>query len=232
MYRKLVCTIVGYEQDGRILELIETLRNCRKAGLAPRVFLSNPPAGKEQSRINQKKARDWAMSQDADLLFLEDDLIFNDKLFHYFLNRTMQEHKDDVVFFYAHDTSSDSHLFYDNKTIELIKNPNKKIPPFFYKFPNYERLHFGQAVYIPLRVLKLMTGVLRDYVRSGSGELMPTDSLVSLTLSNRRYGWIGLIDAYVTLPHPVQHRHVRIGREGENEGRDAGRKRSLSFGRG
>jgi len=230
MDRNFVCTIVGYEQDGRILELIETLRNCKNVGLNPKIFLSKPPAGKEQSRINQKRARDWAISQNADLLFLEDDLIFNRELFTYFLNRTLNEHRNDVVFFYSHDTSQDSHLFYDEKIIEVIKNPSKKIDYQFYKFIGYERLHFGQAVYIPLRVLKLMSGMLRKYYRR-KRELLPTDALLSLTLSFRPPGWEGEVSAYVTLPHPVQHRHARNGRENEHEGRDI-KKVSLSFGRG
>jgi len=230
MHRELVCSIVGYEQDGRVMELIKTLRNCKRVGLSPRIFLSSPPAGKEQSRINQKRARDWAIKKESDLIFLEDDLIFNDKLFEYFLDVTLREYKNDVVFFYSHDTAQDFHFLYDKDMLSLVKNPSKKISNQFYKFISYERLHFGQAVYIPLRVLKLMSGTLKQYYKKNR-ELLPTDALLSLTLTKKPVGWEGNVNAFVTLPHPIQHTHARNGRENENEGRDT-QKRSLSFERG
>lgn len=230
MSRPLVSTIVGYEQDGRVLELVDTLRNCKSAGLNPRIFLSRPPAGKEQSRINQKRARDWAMRQGADLLFLEDDLIFNNKLFNYFFNETMLHHRDDVVFFYSHDSFPAFHLLFDNEFARVIKDVSKKIDVGFYDFVSYERLHFGQAVYIPNRVLHLMSFYLRLYARRTGGELLPTDALLSHTLTKIRHTKKH-VNAYVTLPHPVQHRHVRSGRESENEGSDKS-KISFTFKRG
>ena len=136
-----------------------------------------------------------------------------------------------MVFFYAHDTSNNSHRFYDNEILPIIKNPTKKISPQFYKFIKCEKMYFGQAVYIPLRVLKIMTGVLRSYYKEKK-ELIPTDALLSLSIISMAHsGWAGKIDAYVTLPHPIQHRHARNGRELENEGSDD-KKYSLSFERG
>lgn len=230
MLRPLVATMVGYEQDGRLLELMKTLRGCKLAGLNPRIFLSNPPAGKEQSRINQKRARDWAFSQGADLLFLEDDLIFNDKLFEYFFNETLLHHRDDVIFFYSHDSLLAHHSLFPFEFSRAITNPTYPIDIGFYEFFSYSRLHFGQAVYIPNYVLHLMSLYLRLHARRTNGSLLPTDALLSYTLDKIRHSKRH-VNAYVTLPHPVQHKHVRSGREAENEGAD-GIKISLTFARG
>lgn len=224
MERKIIATMVGYEQDGRILELANSLRQIKNAGLEPAVFLSKPPAGREQSRLNQKRARDYALNEGADLFFFEDDIDVNLPLFNYFFSELLNNYRDKVVFFYSHDSSTFLRDMFEADIVMRIINPKKRLEKGFYKFKSTRRLYFGQAVYIPNHVLPLMALTLREHANETRGELLPTDSLLSKTLTKFN------LDAFVTLPHPIQHRHVRNGRELELEGRDE--KFSRSFQRG
>jgi hypothetical protein len=209
---RFVSTIVGCNFEGRDKELYKSLEQIHELGVKPEIFWSGLPVGKEQSRINQKRARDWAVSQGKDLLFFEDDIDINIPLFRFFLPRAVSRTDGCPTFFYAHDNSLFLKNYYESDVIKKVLNPEEYISPSVFKVPIVKRLFFAQAVYIPFTTLVLMSDTLRDYSRGNNGELIPTDMLLTLTLQKHK------MNAFITLPHPVQHRHVRIGRENESEG--------------
>lgn len=177
-----------------------TLPQLEAAGLQPRVFLSpcddTQPAGGRGNALVSAKALRAALEARADLLFCEDDIDLAPD-FPRFLS--LARASGTVTYLYLHDVG---HYMADRYGLALAHaiQRGEPIDAGLYPLQKQVELSGAQCIYVPFETLTdLPIGVLE----AGA---MPIDRWLSLYLQH-----LG-VTPLVALPHPVQHRQVRVAR--------------------
>lgn len=198
MSTSLVATIISCQQ--RTESRAVTTRQLEAAWLTPVSFLSpcEPPrsAGNRENALVSARALRHAQAAGGDLLFCEDDINLAID-FPRFLNLARQAKR--VTYFYLHDRLERMQRLYGLPMAAAIMRGDP-IPAGLHELQASEAYVGAQCIYIPQVTLQALTlGTLED------GRL-PIDRWLSRQ-------WEELpAPPLVALPHPVQHRQVRIGR--------------------
>jgi hypothetical protein len=230
--RPLLCSVLSAAERRTTRDL--TLAQLTAAGLKPVVSLNTPThenaaiADKEADHLKSAGYRVWitgdpekgygghnniaggrpaffeAFETGSDLLYCEDDIdLAHDFL--WFLGEARAV-RDAVTYFYTHDGRGDKqlgaryglHVWRSLKRCMYYREP---FPPGLYRVRDTTKLNSGQAILFPHEVLQLLP--LDELNHSHSAVDMWTQSRVTK---------VG-VPILVALPHPVQHRHDRTGRQ-------------------
>jgi hypothetical protein len=154
-----------------------------------------------------------ALDQRADLLFCEDDIDLAPD-FGRFLQLARASER--VTYFYLHDPA---HYMSARYGIEITHAILKRQPirAGLHELRQRRNLSGGQCVYLPLEFLeRANVGTLADGSR-------PIDIWLSSVLEHER------LAPLVALPHPVQHRQVRVARVMPNARNPDKRSRSFDL---
>ena len=157
------------------------------------------------------KAIELALEKKTNLLVCEDDIYFSK---HFGVYANWAAEKDEITYFYAHDKVDKMSYLYDRDTKNLIKANQGVALKRLYKLWTTRFLPFTQCVYIPHRHLEAFN---LDSIREG---------LQSFDLWLADYIRSNKVTPFIALPHPVQHKNIRLGKE-NTEGQEW--KRSMSF---
>jgi hypothetical protein len=194
---------------------LETVESLKAFGLEPLVIESDPrDNARNHGNYNSNllaslEAIQAALDAKANLLFCEDDIYFS-KHFGVYVNWAAE--KDEIVYFYAHDKTDRLTDLYGGLKPSIAAREQRE--PELRAFVRTSWLAFTQCVYIPYKYLaEFDLEAIKAYDASFDIWLMNW-------ITNRKQ------TAYVALPHPVQHKNVRLGKENETI---TGWKRSLSF---
>lgn len=196
--RPLVTTVISCK--AREAARAETIPQLEAAGLTPRVFLSpcdeSMPAGGRGNALVSQEALQAALEASADLLFVEDDVdLAPDFPVFLELARTANQ----VTYLYLHDVG---HYMADRYGLSMAHaiQRGEAIDAGLYPLKRQTELSGAQCIYIPHDALvRLPVHLL------GLGKI-PIDRWLSLHWVDRG------IRPLVALPHPVQHRQVRVAR--------------------
>lgn len=231
--RPLLCSVLSAAERRATREL--TLTNLKAVGLDPVVSLNTPTehnaaiADQEREHLEQRGYRVWvtgdptkgyggrnnmlggqpafyeALETGSDLLYCEDDIDLAPD-FLWFLDEARAV-RDAVTYFYTHDGRGDKqlgaryglHVWRALKRCMYYREPFE--PRGLYRARDTTKLNSGQAIFFPHEVLTLLP----------LDELNHSHSAVDMWTQNRvtRAG----VPILVALPHPVQHRHDRTGRQ-------------------
>ena len=230
--RPLLCSVLSAAERRATRE--RTLTQLKAAGLNPVVSLNTPTeanaaiAEDERARLESLGYRVWitgdptrgyggrnniaggrpaffeALDTGADLLYCEDDIdLAPDFLWYLDEARAV---RDAVTYLYCHDGRGDKQLGnrYGHTIWRALKRCmyyREPFPPGLYRVRDTTKLNSGQAIVFPHEVLHLLP--LDELNHSHSAVDMWTQSRVTK---------VG-VPILVALPHPVQHRHDRTGRQ-------------------
>jgi len=145
-----------------------------------------------------------AVEEGYDLLYCEDDLELADD-FPWFLAEARAV-EDAATYLYTHDFRSDKQLGkrYGTRLWARLKQAARNERPFtpkgLYRIQDANHTNSGQCIYLPHAVLTQLP----------LQELKPTKSAFDTWIQHRLMKF--RVPVLVALPHPVQHRHVRMGR--------------------
>jgi hypothetical protein len=193
-----------------------TVPQLAAAGFEPKVFLSPcEPAGPEGNREVAHRAMQWALEQEDDVLFVEDDIdLAPDFAWH---ARVAQE-LDAVTYLYLNDTPGRLREILGPRTAEAIIE-RRPIVRGAYRVRNRSAHLYGtQCVMVPQRLVGTMVAALES----------PHPVVKPAAWDSRLHAWARHNPeepVYVMLPHPVQHRQDRTGRDPAHRPM-----RSMSFG--
>ena len=191
----------------------ETIPQFSDVGLEVAVTLSPcNPAGPAQNNIASVHALRHAYSQGKHCLFIEDDVDIDGELFKWALAEAVQ--RDRVTFLYLHDRERRVREFYGQVLADRIM-AGLPIRRDLYQLRTVRELTSGQAIFLPYWFYAPIVEQNRL-----QGTRQSFDVFLSHYLATVRE------TPLVALPHPVQHRHVRVAREG----RGRPEKFSKSFG--
>lgn len=190
----------------------ETTLQLRAVGLKPEAFLSpcNPAGSPENARVSARALR-WALYQGAGVLFCEDDLTVHPD-FPLYLEAAIEA--DRFTYFYVHDTSYEGSELGSLYGLEIYRAITERtpIPPGLYELRRNWGLGNAQCMFLPRAFLESLD---LEELEKGSRSV---DTFLWMTLHERG------ITPLVALPHPVQHRGVRVARDNRKPDRF-----SLSF---
>ncbi len=212
----MITTVMG---SCRVRELARarTLPQLHAAGLNPIVFLSPcDPAGPEQNRLVALDAMRHATGIGLPTLYVEDDIDVDPVLFPWAID--LAERLDAVTYLYLNDQPTRLRLHFGNDVTQTITEGGM-LTRGAYAIRTRAALFGTQAVLIPARLLGTMVELLEDTTSSRSWR-QPWDGRLHLWLRKNPQERV-----FSILPHPVQHRQDRTGR---NETRTV--MRSMSFG--
>lgn len=182
----------------------ETIPQLEAAGLQPKVFLSpcdaHQPAGGRGNAIVSHQAIQAAVRANTDLLFCEDDIDLASD-FPRFLELARRAAR--VTYLYLHEPSGAMTTRYGLTLTQAILK-RERIPAGLYELQERRNLGGAQCVYLPREFLQ----VTRFETLAAGG------SPIDIWLSNHLHG--NGITPLVALPHPVQHRQVRVARRMPN----------------
>ena len=193
-----------------------TIPQLRQAGLDPIVFLSPcNPAGATQNRAVAFEALTHAAGKRLPTLYVEDDIDIDQHLFPWALDLAVR--LDAVTYLYLNDTPARLREHFGREIERSITN-EEAIVRGAYAVRERAALFGTQCVLIPARLLDTMLDVLSR--TDGRGHRNPWDGRLHLWLRENRDERV-----FSILPHPVQHRQDRTGREQTNR-----IMRSMSYG--
>lgn len=210
----VVATVISLVERAETRQ--ETVQSLIDFGLDVKVIESDPRddaqnyGNKKSNALASVKAIQFALENKKNLLFVEDDVYFS-KHFGVFVNWAAES--DKVTYFYAHDETKQIPVIYPLELITQIKAREKQEPRFI-PFNSTSWLPFTQCVYIPLDVLQTFN--LEDLAKGG----------VSFDIWLMNHINKNKLAPQLALPHQVQHKGVRLGREKQDP---QPYKRSLSF---
>lgn len=184
-------------------------------GFVPRVFLSAcEPAGPEGNRAIAHEAFTWAATQNASVLFVEDDV---DVAPEFARCVRVAESTNAVTYLYLNDSPGRLAQHHGRDMARFI-TAREPIDRAAYFLRRRSALFGTQCVFIPERLVPTMVEILERPHTTPGGE--PFDGRLHLWARRTRDEPV-----MVLLPHPVQHRADRTGRAGTSRVM-----RSLSFG--
>jgi len=193
-----------------------TVPQLERAGFAPRVFLSAcAPAGPEGNREVSHRALAWAARQGGDTLFVEDDI---DLAADFAWCVDLARQAGDLAYLYLNDAPG---RLVQHHGRPLARDVLKRVPirRGAHLVQRRSALFGTQCVFIPARLAAEMVRILEaPHSPGGRGE--PFDGRLHLWARRNPAEAVRVI-----LPHPVQHRKDRTGREGTMR-----EMRSYSFG--
>jgi hypothetical protein len=194
----VITTIISCRQ--RVEARERTIQQLEAVGIEPIVFLSpcdeTQPAGGRGNAIVSAQALQAAIDHDSDLLFCEDDIDLAAD-FGRFLGLAIQAKR--VTYLYLHDVAHYMGKRYGAALTQAILN-REPIRAGLHPLGETRNLSGTQCVYLPREFLQ---GVQIRTLSEGS---RPIDVWLSHTLHADN------TPALVALPHPVQHRQVRVAR--------------------
>lgn len=194
----MITSVISCQQRSEARE--QTIPQLEAAGLTPKVFLSpcdeEQPAGGRGNAMVSARAIRYALEANQDLLFCEDDIDLAPD-FRRFLDlaRTVGR----VTYLYLHDVAHYMGKRYGLSITHAIQRRDP-IEAGLYELLENRNLSGAQCVYLPLSFLKAAPVHVFE---AGS---RPIDIWLSSVLHEER------IKPLVALPHPVQHRQVRVAR--------------------
>jgi hypothetical protein len=181
-----------------------TIPQLRAAGLDPLIFLSPcDPAGPEQNRAVAHAAITHATALNQPTLYVEDDIDLDPLLFRWALDLAVRV--DAVTYLYLNDTPARLREHFGREIERSITN-EETIVRGAYAIRERAALFGTQAVVIPARLLPTMSSILEP--DAGARRRMPWDGRLHTWLREHRDE-----RTFSILPHPVQHRQDRTGRE-------------------
>jgi hypothetical protein len=192
----------------------ETIRGLVPLGIVPRVFLSdcNPPSTNGIMLVALEALR-WAESKRDDVLFMEDDIIVTPDLL-VALKRCSAERK--ISYLYINDTPERLRKHHGDELAQLIESGGPIVPG-NYPVLNAFGLFGTQCVFIPKEIV---VDLIKYCLRLRRGKT-PFDGGLLMFIRDKR------VPVTVALPHPVQHRVVKVLHHG---GPVSGAQLSMSFG--
>lgn len=203
MTRPLVATVISCRQ--REQARAETIPQLESIGLDPLVVLSpcddTQPAGGRGNALASSQAIKHALTVGADLLFCEDDIDLAPD-FPRFLNLARRERR--VTYFYLHDVGHYMTHRYGAALTNAILT-RQPIRAGLYELKTARNLSGSQCIYLPHEELRRAP---THVFQSGN---RPMDIWLSQWLHSDG------ITPLVALPHPVQHRQVRVARVKPNQ---------------
>ena len=181
-----------------------TIPQLRQAGLDPIVFLSPcNPAGPAQNRAVAFEALTHAAGKRLPTLYVEDDIDIDQQLFPWALDIAVR--LDAVTYLYLNDTPARLREHFGREIERSITNQHALVRG-AYAVRERAALFGTQCVLIPARLLDDMLRILEvDNIRTIR---MPWDGRLHTWLRENRNERV-----FSILPHPVQHRQDRTGRE-------------------
>ena len=196
--RPLTTTVISCQQREEARAV--TLPQLEAAGLTPRVFLSpcddTQPAGGRGNALVSAQAIRHALTVGADLLFCEDDIDLAPD-FPRFLELARASGR--VTYLYLHDVGHYMPERYGAALTNAILT-RQAITAGLYPLGTARNLSGSQCIYLPFEVLQAAPV---HVFQAGS---RPMDIWLSQWLHDDG------ITPLVALPHPVQHRQVRVAR--------------------
>lgn len=219
--RHVISVMISCETRSRTRS--ETLRQLDKQSVPVEVFTSPECETGPSNRENGVRALEWGIerarqSKSTHVLFLEDDLDIASNFEETLLESANRKH---VTYLYITDTRGrrGMHLYGDNIWYLISRTQIPIHAEYIRAAPDkYGTLLGSQAILMPIKAAKLALEVMR----SPPNPDFASDSAFVAAWAKHN------IDARVRIPHVVQHRHDRSGREPDPLGTI---KRSLSFGR-
>ena len=188
----------------RELARARTIPQLRAAGLDPIVFLSPcDPAGPEQNRLVALEAMQHAAALGHATLYVEDDIDVDPILFPWALD--LAERLDAVTYLYLNDQPARLRFHFGNDVTNTIMERGM-LTRGAYAIRTRAALFGTQAVMIPARLLGTMVDILED--TSVKSPRQPWDGRLHTWLKRHPEERV-----FSILPHPVQHRQDRTGRQ-------------------
>jgi len=178
-----------------------TIPQFGSVGIDVKVFTSPcNPAGFLQNRIVALQAMEYASPIGKPTLYIEDDIDLDARSFVWSLELALS--LDSVVYLYLNDQPTRLRFHFGSETAEKI---SRRIPIVrgAYKIRQRAALFGTQCVLIPARLTRQMTQILE--AERGSS---PWDGVLHLWLRKNPQERV-----FSILPHPVQHRQDRTGRD-------------------
>lgn len=177
-----------------------TIPQLREVGLDPMVFLSPcSPAGPEQNRANALAALSWAQRQGGPVLFVEDDIdLAPDFAWHVRVAAEL----DALTYLYLNDTPGRLRAHHGQAVADAIL-AGHPLPRGAYAVQRRAALFGTQAVVLPEWLVPDLVERL-----GATNAKEPFDGELFLWARAHKHKPV-----YVMLPHPVQHRQDRTGRE-------------------
>jgi hypothetical protein len=181
-----------------------TVPQLEAAGFTPRVFLSPcEPAGPEGNREVAHRALSWSAAQGGDTLFVEDDIDLAPD-FAWCVNLARQA--GDLAYLYLNDAPGRLIQHHGRALARDILN-GAPIRRGAHLVQRRSALFGTQCVFIPARLVPVMVDALEaPHSPMGRGE--PFDGRLHLWARRTPAEAVRVI-----LPHPVQHRKDRTGRD-------------------
>lgn len=177
-----------------------TTTQLQAVGLEPEIFLSPcNPAGNRQNAQVSAQALTFAREQKRGVLFVEDDLDVRSD-FPLYLEAAQKAQQ--VTYFYVHDTSYPGAELSKLYGLDVWRRITERqsIPPGLYPLKRNWGLGNGQCIYIPQAILGTLD--LKDLARGARS----IDTFLWMVWHERE------LMPLVALPHPIQHRQVRVAR--------------------
>lgn len=199
----LLTSVISCRQRSRARA--ETIPQLEAAGLNPVAFLSpcdeQQPAGGRGNALVSSQALRAALESASDLLFCEDDIDLAPD-FPRFLQMAQEARR--VTYFYLHDVGHYMAHRYGLPMTHAIQRGDP-IRAGLYELKTARNLSGSQCIYLPLEALKAAP------VHVFQAGNRPMDIWLSQWLHSDG------ITPLVALPHPVQHRQVRVARVKPNQ---------------
>lgn len=224
--------------EGREATVADTVSQLAEAGLDTEVFTqpSDWPVGPEGNCRNSVRALEWVVENvtDRGFLFVEDDIdVKPDRL-----ARAVEAASgvNAVSYFYMHDIAGRKGAYPQEdwlvKMFKFHQYQPKRVPeldelvvPEGLRDVRSDQKMFGsQAVFIPTAFASLLVGHMTHREYYGASVFSMNYQAMDTALNNWRAR--SKVPSKVYLPHPVQHRQVKVKRK-ESPKRDA---YSKSFG--
>lgn len=195
---EVTTTVISCQQ--RHQARAETIPQLERVGLTPTVVLSpcdeSQPAGGRGNALAASQAREAALEAGGDWLFCEDDIDLAPDFPRYL---ELAQRAGRITYFYLHDVPHRMSRRYGLALTSAIL-AGQPITAGLYELGTNENLTSSQCVYIPQRLVGRL-----PFATLAAGE-RPFDVWLSRVMSAEG------ITPLVALPHPVQHRQVRVAR--------------------
>lgn len=202
--RPVVATVISCQQREEA-RAVTVPQIAEALGAAPTVILSpcdeSQPAGGRGNALASSQAIKHALTVGADLLFCEDDIDLAPD-FPRFLELARRERR--VTYFYLHDVGHYMAHRYGVPLTHAIQRGDP-IRAGLYELKTARNLSGSQCIYLPLEALQAAP------VHVFAAGNRPMDIWLSQWLHDDG------ITPLVALPHPVQHRQVRVARVKPNQ---------------